>query len=74
MPKREDPSYYSVEDYRGSPFSTGASIPYPEGSSLYQALAIFRDCNEPITRHRFESLGGRSENLDQLLAEGNRGL
>lgn len=34
--------YYTAEDYRGSPFGPGEPIPYPEGSALHEALAIFR--------------------------------
>jgi hypothetical protein len=65
-----EPHYETTEDYRGDPFSSGAPIPYRKGSSLYRALAIFRDCANPITRGRFIELGGRSEVLDRLLNAG----
>ena len=63
--------YYTVEDYRGSPFDNGAPIPYPEGSPLHQALAIFRDCKNPITEDLFLKLGGRPEDFDELLGLGH---
>lgn len=62
--------YYTVEDYRGSPFGPGAPIPYPKGSALHEALAIFRDCKNPISRARFLELGGRPEDFDELLGMG----
>ena len=65
-----EPHYQTAEDYRGDPFSSGAPIPYRKGSALYRALAIFRDCANPITRSQFIELGGRPQVLDRLLKAG----
>lgn len=62
--------YYTVEDYHGSPFGPGEPIPSPEGTPLHEALAIFRDCKNAISRDRFLELGGRPEDLDELLGLG----
>jgi hypothetical protein len=65
-----EPHYQTAEDYRGDPSSPGAPIPYRKGSALYCALAIFRDCANPITRSQFIELGGRPQVLDRLLKAG----
>ena len=70
MSSNPEPAYYTVEDYRGGPFSAGATIPFPPDSALYRALANFGDCKTPITRARFVELGGRPQDLDSLLAAG----
>ena len=68
--KAAEPHYGAVEDYRGTPFGPGAPIPYRRGSALYRALAIFRDCSNPITEARFIELGGRSKDLERLVLNG----
>lgn len=62
--------YHTVEDYRGSPFGPGEPIPYEEGSPLREALTIFANCKNPISRDRFLELGGRPEDFDELLGLG----
>lgn len=66
-----EPEYHTVEDHRGTPFGPGAPIPFRKGSTLYRALAIFRDHSRPITRSRFVECGGNPHDLDRLIEAGH---
>lgn len=66
-----EPEYHTVLDHRGTPFGPGEPLPYRKGSTLYRALAIFRDHSRPITRTRFVACGGDPRDIDRLIAAGH---